>query len=112
MAFLLMTTLYCSSAQKAVVTDMKKMSEATVSYGKDIYPIMEKKCTPCHFPERGKKQMLDNYEDTKEYIADILVRIQLKPDAKKFMPFKSKKAPLTEDEVTLFKNWFAQGMAK
>lgn len=84
----------------------------TVFYEKDIRPIMTRSCTPCHFPVEGRKKMLDNYIATKNNILDILERIQLPTEDKKFMPFKSKKAPLTTEEIALFKNWYNEGMAE
>ena len=83
-----------------------------ISYGQDIKPIMLKSCTPCHFPEKGKKKMLDTYEATKSNIDEILVRIQLPKDSLEFMPYKSKRDPLTSSEIKLFKDWVARGMKK
>lgn len=95
----------CIATQKAAV-------EPTVSYQTDLLPIMQASCTPCHFPENGRKKMLDTYEATKENIDDIISRIELPVDNEKFMPFKSKRAPLTVAEINLFKTWVAQGMAE
>ncbi|UKN03735.1 hypothetical protein K6119_09550 [Paracrocinitomix mangrovi] len=81
-----------------------------VSYKKDIYPIMERSCTPCHFPEKGRKEMLNNYETTVANIDEIIKRIQLKPNDIKFMPYKQKKQALSAEEIALLKNWQAQGM--
>lgn len=85
---------------------------ANVSYEQNIKPIMMQKCTPCHFPKFGKKEMLDTYDATKEHIKDIIVRVQLPEDDVKFMPFKSKKSPLTANEIEIFKNWINQKFPK
>lgn len=71
---------------------------------------MIQKCTPCHFPARGRKKMLNTYSATKEYASDILKRVQLSPKDKKFMPFKSKRPALTEKEIKLFNDWIMQNM--
>ncbi len=83
-----------------------------VSYEKDILPLMERSCTPCHFPEEGRVKMLDNYEATKANINGILYRVQLPSDDENFMPFKNKRAPFSAEEVELFKKWMEQGMSK
>ncbi len=73
---------------------------------------MLQKCTPCHFPERGRKEMLDTYKATKKYASDIIKRVQLSPEEIKFMPFKSKRPALTKEELKLFNDWIAQNMPK
>lgn len=103
-------TMYCTSAQSSTLTEAQLKSGDYVSYDKDLYPIMQRSCTPCHFPERGRKQMLDSYDNTKDFIKDIIARISLPEDNDKYMPFKKKRQGLSSDEVQLFKTWLAQGM--
>lgn len=95
---------FCKSAKSTAA------KEPQITYTEHIAPIMEKACTPCHFPDKGKKKMLDTYEATKTTINDILNRVQLEESDKKFMPFKSKKDPLTTAEINLMKKWLAQGL--
>ncbi len=103
---------FCKPAQQTTSSDAtKKATEVTVFYEKNVRPIMLNSCTPCHFPEQGKKKMLDTYAATKENINDIINRIQLPVEDEKFMPFRSKKAPLTAEQVAVFKEWVKQGMA-
>jgi hypothetical protein len=83
----------------------------TVFYEKDIKPIMLSSCTPCHFPEQGKKKMLDTYATTKDNIDEIIKRLELPTSDEAFMPFRSKKPPLTAAQVQLFRDWLKQGMA-
>ncbi|MAD96175.1 MAG: hypothetical protein CMB99_02505 [Flavobacteriaceae bacterium] len=93
------------------VTVYKTKSEITgVTYTNDIKPIMAKKCTPCHFPKFGRKKMLDTYVATRENITDIIARVQLPKDDIKYMPFKSKRPALTDQELEIFKNWVNQKM--
>ena len=81
-----------------------------ISYARNIQPIMVASCAPCHYPEKGKKELLDTYDATARFIDDIIYRIQLPPDSLEFMPFKSKKMPLTLDEIQLFIDWRDAGM--
>jgi hypothetical protein len=102
---------FCKPSQTAKSDASKEPVVVSVFYEKDIRPIMLGSCTPCHFPEQGKKKMLDSYTATKENINDIIARIQLPVEDEKFMPFRSKKAPLTADQIKVFKEWVKQGMA-
>lgn len=103
---------HCSSVYKSEVNKSPKIQAAPVSYQTQILPIMEQKCTPCHFPERGRKEMLNTYSSLKNNIDEVLRRIQLPISDEEFMPFKSKKTPLSGTEIKLFVNWKAQGMPK
>ena len=94
---------FCTSTKKAV-------SAAAITYQKDILPIMQARCTPCHFPEQGKKKFLDTYGATRDNIDEILTRVQLPVTDEKFMPFKSKKAPLSDSLIMVIKQWKMQGM--
>src|SRR5690349_12122235 len=79
---------FCSTSKKTMGD--KKMTEPSVSYATDIAPIMAERCTPCHFPNGGKKKFLDTYAAVSENIDDIIRRIDLPVDSAGFMPFKSK----------------------
>jgi len=81
-----------------------------ISYANNIEPIMLESCTPCHYPEKGKKELLDTYDATARFIDDIIYRIQLPADSSEFMPYKSKKMPLTQDAIQLFIEWRDAGM--
>ncbi len=83
-----------------------------VSYQADISPLFLRSCTPCHFPEKGKKKMLNTYGAVAENIVDILRRVNLPSDNKDYMPFKSKNEPLTAKEIELIELWEKQGMPK
>lgn len=79
------------------------------TYTIDIAPLIQAKCTPCHIPSRGgKKASFETYEAAKKYGADILVRIQLNPGDRGFMPFKHEK--LSAEEIIIFKKWVDQGL--
>lgn len=101
------TFTQCGSSKQASKSDQK---EDLVSYAADISPLLERSCTPCHFPENGRKKFLDTYERTKESIEDIIARVELPKEHKEYMPFKMKKQPLSEKEIATLKKWVAQSM--
>ena len=112
-----MLLLACAGAEKpktappeATPAPTVEAVETGISYARNIQPIMVQSCTPCHYPEKGKKELLDTYDATARYIDDIIYRIQLPPDSVAFMPFKSKKMPLTTDEIQLFIDWRDAGL--
>jgi hypothetical protein len=94
----------CGSSKKAT---SKKMA---ISFEKDVMPIMQASCTPCHFPPDGRKKPLNNYDAVKANIADIITRVKLPHDANGFMPWKSKKPPLTDSAVNVLVEWQKQNM--
>ena len=99
------TFQFCKSSNQTVTYKKAEKSKTLITYTQHIKPIMVQKCTPCHFPDKGRKEMLDTYLNTKKHIAEILKRIQLPTNNKEFMPFKSKKTPLTKEEIQLFTDW-------
>ena len=107
-----MTMQFCKSGYAPATTAEAKKFENPVTYTADIAPLMSLKCTPCHFPEKGKKKFLDTYSAVQNNIEDIVNRVELPMEDEKFMPFKSKKEPLTEAEIQLLKDWIAQDMPK
>ena len=84
----------------------------TVAYENDIAPIFETKCTPCHYPEKGKKKHLNTYAAVKSTIDDIIERVEKKPDEKGYMPFRGKKEALTASEIKTLKDWVDQDFGK
>ncbi len=108
LVFLTLVFQFCKSS-KTVTMNSK---EIVISYTKNIAPIIERSCSPCHFPENGKKKWLDNYDAVKNNIEDVLTRVQLPATDDKFMPFRNKRQALTVEEVALFKKWVAQKMAE
>lgn len=87
-------------------------SSASVTYAQHIEPIMKAKCTPCHYPETGKADMLDTYESVRKHINGIIYRVQLSPGDYDYMPYKEKKPAVTAEEVALMQQWKAEGFAK
>ena len=87
-------------------------AEEKLTYSKDIKPIIENSCTPCHIPPQGRKEPLENYDHVKANIGVILERVQLPKDNRKFMPPVNKKPALTTDQVALLVKWQQQNMAE
>lgn len=96
----------CKSAKGAYVPP------TSFTYSKDIAPILQTSCTPCHFPPEGKKEALNSYETVKDNISEIIKSVKLPQDNKKFMPFKSKKPSLTESQIVILETWQKQGLLK
>ena len=99
---------FCTTSRKAAGD--KKLSEPQLSYAADIAPILQDRCTPCHYPNGGKRKFLDTYAAVTANYDDILYRVQLPADSSGFMPFKSKKAPLSDSLVQVLLLWKAQQM--
>ncbi len=94
----------CSSSKKV------NKSVVLVSYEKDLLPIMQASCTPCHFPPDGRKEPLNNYDAVKSHLPDIITRIKLPQTDNRFMPFKSKKPALSDSLINVFVQWQNQNM--
>ncbi len=85
----------------------------TVSYVKDIAPIMKASCSPCHFPADGGKMFsLSTFAEVKTRVKGILRTVQLPKEMHEFMPFQSKKTPLTVEQINTLKAWQKEGMAE
>ena len=97
---------YCSITKKAAP------SADAVSYAGDIAPMIQAHCAPCHFPDRGKVKFLDTYASARNNIDEMIARVQLPADNEEFMPFKSKRDPLSESQIATLIKWKSQGMAK
>lgn len=97
----------CNSSKKGTegYTSKKK-----ISYTKDIKPIVENSCIPCHIPPEGRKKPLESYIHVKENIVAILERVQLPQDNRKFMPPVNKKPALTEAQIAVLLKWQQQNM--
>ena len=81
-----------------------------VSYASDISPLLERSCSPCHYPNnKGKKLPLDSYAAVKDHLAEMLERVQLPKDHIKFMPYEHKKQDLSMEEIEMLKNWARGG---
>ncbi|MES2747025.1 MAG: hypothetical protein V4648_01525 [Bacteroidota bacterium] len=94
----------------AKTTSYETSDTIKLSYKKDIVPIMQTSCTPCHFPPDGRKEPLDSYETVKNNIAAVIERVKLPKDDVKYMPFKSKKPALNDSLIAILQTWQKQNM--
>jgi hypothetical protein len=95
---------YCSSSKKAAAP------VATTSYSKDVVPMMQASCSPCHFPPDGRKEPLNTLASVTTHIAQLIERVKLPPGEKGYMPFMNKKPALTTEQIALLEKWKAEGM--
>ena len=56
----------CGSSKKATAS-------TTTSFNKDVMPIMQASCSPCHFPPDGHKEPLNTLEGVKANIDHVLL---------------------------------------
>jgi uncharacterized membrane protein len=104
------------------VSKLPAPAKQTVSFAKDIKPVLEKSCIKCHGPEKQKgKLRLDSREaalkgsENGEVIIpgnsakSILVHNVARLDEDSAMPPEGKADPLTKEQVALFRAWIDQG---
>ncbi|MGG9964286.1 hypothetical protein [Ferruginibacter sp. SUN106] len=96
----------CGSSKKA----SKTATAMAVSFDKDVMPIMQSRCTPCHFPPDGRKKALNTYDAVKANIADIIARVKLPQTDNGFMPWKNKKPALSDSLINVLVEWQKQNM--
>jgi len=110
---LILTTCICALVILQNCGSSKKVNKAkgpTVSFEKDIMPIMQSRCTPCHFPPDGRKKPLNTYDAVKANITDIIARVKLPQSDNGFMPWKNKKPALSDSMINVLVEWQKQNM--
>jgi hypothetical protein len=108
--FLAFGLAFCTSSKKTTANSTSTTKTASVTYLKDIQPIVANTCAPCHFPPDGNKKPLNDYESVKSEINDIITRIQLNPGDRGFMPARHPKLP--EASIQAFVKWKEEGLAE
>ena len=94
------------SAGNPTASSEKPKPDANAMYTSDIKPILEAKCSPCHFPAKGgNKAAFDNFTSASNQIGEMIARVQLKPDERGYMPFRGKNEPVTAAEIASLKAW-------
>lgn len=105
--------LNCNPAKKVAATQTEPSAEVKPKfrYTNGFNDVLAAHCAPCHFPDKGgNKKAYDNYANVKADIAEMIRRIELKPEEKGFMPFKRPK--LSDSTIALFKRWQEEGMVE
>ena len=102
-------------------TSSETLAAAPVDYNRDIRPILATQCYACHGPdEKARKADLrldlrdvavksGAIEPGKPDASKLLMRITSKDAEEVMPPAKSKKPPLTPEQIDLFKRWIAEG---
>ena len=106
--------------------DNPKEKKKPVSFSKDVFPIVKKRCLPCHAEdsENPSNFFLESYTDLmnggkhgaavipkKGDDSYLVQKLKPGPSFGEQMPLMSKKK-LTDEEVQVFKDWIDQGAKK
>ena len=98
----------CHSAKKTASKTITPPPAPAVTYHSNMESVIASNCSPCHFPSKGgNKTPFDSYDAAKKNLDSMIVRIQLNPTDKGFMPFKRPK--LSDSTINLFKQWRESG---
>lgn len=97
---------YCNSTKKATVE--KQPKKASFNWTANIKPLMVEKCSPCHVEGKGNKLPLDNMDNVKTHVDDIIRRIEMHLGDRGYMPFKNPR--LSDTAINMIKTWKAEGL--
>ena len=80
-----------------------------VTFNKDIYPLVQAKCAPCHHPEGGAPFSLMNYTDVAKrvsFIKEVVTSRYMPPwrADNKYVHFANDRS-LSQKEIDLFVKW-------
>ena len=110
----------------ATSQEKRPAKKPTVSFSNDVYPIMKKRCLPCHASdsENPSELFMESFSDLmkggkhgkpiipKNGEGSVLIqKINPNPPFGEQMPLMTKKK-LTDEEIDLFKTWIDQGAKK
>ncbi len=95
---------FCTSSKKATTETAK------VTYAKNVHPVIQASCSPCHIEGQGKAKVLNNYSAAKTEIDDILTAINKNPGEKGFMPMRHPKLP--DSTIAVFQRWKETGLVE
>jgi hypothetical protein len=109
-AVVLSSVVFFQNCKSVKSTKIAQVEPTTYKYTKDIAPIMQTSCAPCHFPPEGRKEALNSYETVKANIADIIERVKLPKEDNRFMPLKSRKPVLNDSLINVLVTWQKQNM--
>lgn len=85
-------------------------AESTLSYNRDVRPILASKCFACHGPDEDKREADLRLDIRAEHFdaKAITERIET-TDPDDIMPPPSSPKPLTREEASILKRWMAAG---
>ncbi|MFT3979189.1 MAG: cytochrome c [Ferruginibacter sp.] len=94
---------FCNSSKKATATAETAPKKPAFNWTNNIQPMMVAQCGPCHVTGKGNKLAMDNLDNVKNNIDDIIRRIELNPGERGYMPFK--RAKLSDSTIAMVKTW-------
>lgn len=97
----------CNTAKKSATTS--PVANPTFTYSRDILPIVNMHCSPCHTGPTSKEVHLNQYDVAVKEVNDMIHMTSLSPDSPKFMPFKHKKPALSTEQIDMLKKWRDEG---
>lgn len=93
-----------------------------VDFTREVLPILERSCFPCHGPEMSPVSTAGFRVDLEEHAVGrgkivpgspdeslVIKRLVTKEDSKRMPPLKSDKPQLTAEQVDLLKQWVKEG---
>lgn len=95
-----------------------KKSDAAITYGKKIAPILKDRCEPCHYPKDAKGKLdVSSYKSlmkggkSKDFIVagDPDKSLLIKEIIGKDPPMPKNANPLTTEQIDLIKSWIKEG---
>ncbi|MFZ4621310.1 MAG: c-type cytochrome domain-containing protein [Bacteroidota bacterium] len=113
----------CAACCLLMLFVFNSLSAQTVSFSKDVFPLVKAKCIKCHEKddENPNSFAMDNYElikssgKTKNMVIPgdgansyLVIKLLPKPPKGAQMPIFAKKK-LSDEEVNIFKAWIDQG---
>lgn len=105
---LIAAIISCAHHMSSSIAKAPLKVDAHAMFISDINAIIQAKCTPCHIPEKGGfKASFAGFDSAAKYVNESVTRVQLKQEDPHFMPFRSKRPALTEEEIRMFKAWQA-----
>ncbi|MFI5250821.1 MAG: c-type cytochrome domain-containing protein [Bacteroidota bacterium] len=111
------------AGRKVINSAVKKKPSAAPSYKKDVFPIFQRYCLPCHTEDNmnPSELYLDSYDGLikggkhgvpviagKADSSNLIRKINFKPPFGDPMPLK-RKIPFPEDTLKILRDWINQG---
>ncbi|MES2596893.1 MAG: PSD1 and planctomycete cytochrome C domain-containing protein [Verrucomicrobiota bacterium] len=85
-------------------------ADKTLSYNRDVRPILASKCFACHGPDEDKREADLRLDVRGEHFDDKAITERIDTtDPDDIMPPPSSPKPLTRDEANILKRWMAAG---
>lgn len=100
----------CGPSKKINTTPGSTPGKVDVTFDANVLPIIQSSCTPCHISGQGKKSALNQYDNAKSEIDDIIRRISKQKGEHGFMPMRGER--LADNLIQTFKDWKEQGLVQ